>query len=75
MIITFDKYVRQKSIFYFSDTDPSKLHQFQFDVLPGNFVDVADDQLEDDFFDAIVTTFFIETAQNPLTYVDIIYRY
>jgi len=59
----------------FPDTDPSEIQECQFNVLPGNFVDVAnEDELEDEIFDAIVTTFFIETAQNPLTYVDIIHR-
>ena len=59
----------------FPDIDPSKKldDQIQFDVLPGSFADISD-EIEDDLFDAIVTTFFIETAENPLTYVDIIHR-
>ena len=57
-----------------TDIDPSKKpDQFQFDPLPGRFADISS-EIDDDYLDAIVTTMFIETAQNPLTYVDIIFR-
>ena len=58
----------------FPDIDPSQRpSDFQFQMLNGNFVDVAQ-ELEEESMDAIITTFFIDTAQNVLEYVDKIHQ-
>ena len=59
----------------FPDINPSNRDPelFQFEVAQGDFLQVIEDY-EDNFLDAIVTTFFIDSAQNALTYLDVISR-
>ena len=57
----------------FPDIDPSERpDNFQFDIIPGDFVEVSKEMELDESLDAVITTFFIETAQNPLKYLDAI---
>ena len=55
----------------FPDINPSdRPSEFQFQYLPGDFLKVSEDNFEPETVDAIVTTFFIDAAQNVLEYVD-----
>ena len=62
----------------FPDIDPNEGRNmeegFQFQMISGDFLKIDKEYLEHESVDAIVTTFFIDTAPNILEYVDKIYQ-
>ena len=62
----------------FPDIDPNEGRDmeegFQFQMISGDFLKIDEENLEHECVDAIVTTFFIDTAPNILEYVDKIYQ-
>jgi carnosine N-methyltransferase len=59
----------------FPDINPSQRpSSFHFQMVPGDFVQVAHQSFEQGTMDAIVTTFFIDSAKNVIEYVNLIYQ-
>ncbi len=59
----------------FPDIDPQERpEEFAFNVQPGDFLEAFDDEDNEESLDVIVTSFFLETAQNPLSYIDLIFK-
>ena len=57
----------------FPDIDPNKrIEGFQFNMLPGDFVQVAHRDFEHESLDVVVTTFFLDAAKNTVEYVGLI---
>ena len=58
----------------FPDIDPNQRpEEFQFQMVPGDFLQV-DEHIENESVDAIVTTFFIDSAPNVFEFIDKIHQ-
>ena len=57
----------------FPDIDPSdRPENFQFQMLPGDFLKIAEEDIPEESMDVIVTTFFLDSGRNILDYIDAI---
>ena len=57
----------------FPDINPSdRSENFQFQMLPGEFLKIAEDEIPEGSLDVIVTTFFLDSGHNILDYIDAI---
>lgn len=59
---------------HFPDINPSQRSEdLRMSIMPGDFRVMSED-VQDETVDVIVTCFFLETAANPLEYIDIIHK-
>ncbi len=59
----------------FPDIDVSdRSENFQFNMVPGDFASSAEANFEAECLDAVVTTFFLDSARNLIDYIGIIFK-